>query len=125
MQHLFVPYELALLAKNAGFDEPCLRFYQNSEELSDSLTDLDIPHFTNKKTGTYSCIAPLYQQLIDWFYDKHKISIETRVGITGKWSGYVTISIGNVQKCPVSYSHLQCKKELLNKLIGEAFKLIN
>ena len=78
MKDLFVPYELALLAREKGFDEPCLRFYQNSEDLSENLDNQDINHFTNARAirnETYSCLAPLYQQLIDWFFNNHKIII--------------------------------------------------
>lgn len=47
MKRLFVPKNIALIAKEKGFDEECLGNYE----------------------------APLYQQLIDWFRNKHGIVI--------------------------------------------------
>ena len=77
MEHLFIPYELALKLKEKGFDEFCLAFYPNTVD--------NISFIKNKNTqdnyveiGGYpqkGISAPLYQQVVDWFRDKHKISI--------------------------------------------------
>ena len=63
MKDLFVTYEQALDLKELGFDEPCFGFY-------------DI--FTNEvKGGNFPCEgsnnAPLKQQVIQWFRDKHQL----------------------------------------------------
>jgi hypothetical protein len=79
MKELFATYSQAKELKELGMDIPCLRFYQNSENLSDVLTDLDIPHFTNKKSGTYACIAPLKQQVFFFFRSKYNIESEIRI----------------------------------------------
>lgn len=69
MNHLFVPYELAVKAKEHGFDEPCFGWWwdDNSSKvvhLTPQMTQLEL---------TFS--APLYQQLVDWFEEKHEIII--------------------------------------------------
>ena len=66
MKHLFVPYILALLAKEKGFNEDCLMFYYHQELNSDNIF---------KQYPEHCVDAPLYQQLIDWFRGKHNIII--------------------------------------------------
>lgn len=74
MKNLFVPYEIALLAKNNGFNEPSfgvfveqtwgngdIRFLLEGEVMDDN-EEILFP-------------APLYQQLIDWFRIEHDILI--------------------------------------------------
>lgn len=74
MKNLFVPYEIALLAKKNGFNEPSfgvfveqtwgngdIRFLLEGEVMDDN-EEILFP-------------APLYQQLIDWFRIEHDILI--------------------------------------------------
>lgn len=70
MKHLFVPYELAILAKEKGFNEPCLASYLNTKLRwhTDGLNNSD--QWLGK-----SITAPLYQQLVDWFREKHNIHV--------------------------------------------------
>lgn len=72
MKHLFVPYEIALLAKKNGFNEGCLTcfFNQNIQRLfgSDYVNE-DFEDDDSRVT------APIYQQLIDWFRIEHDILI--------------------------------------------------
>lgn len=81
MKHLFVPYELALLAKEKGFDEPCLGWWCDKENLpvgqKVTLEDKEFGFCKNsdERFQYYSwkemCTSPLYQQLVDWLRDKH------------------------------------------------------
>lgn len=148
MKHLFIPYELAVIAKEKGFDEPCIMFYEkNNDELKFGINDDywgDYSVFIkwnskNKKPWKPFCeviAAPLYQQIIDWFYDK-KIVInlihtefnywfctitvdytKTHIG-SGNFSFFdKQIRIENNFKCFIN------KYEALNKAIEEAFILI-
>lgn len=75
MQHLFVPYELALLAKEKGFYERCLALYIRGNNLYAALTgDREIGKegfgsmYNNMDNEDIA--APLYQQLVDWFRKK-------------------------------------------------------
>lgn len=68
MKHLFVSYELAVLAKEKGFEQECLAHYNKQEELI-------LSGHTQYALDKYNLgiQAPIYQQLIDWFREKHKI----------------------------------------------------
>lgn len=105
MKHLFVPYEIALLAKEKGFDGLSNYFYcQEGNLLPRVLESGDEPvvfepddfleNFNTmvkyKVNGKYQHVttAPLYQQLVDWFREEHmlQIEIQTPDGSKGKWS---------------------------------------
>ena len=76
MKNLFVPYNLAVLAKEKGFNIPVLACYDGRKEsnplvqLDNSLHGIDYNKWDNLATS-----APLYQQLIDWFFNNHKIIV--------------------------------------------------
>lgn len=76
MKHLFVPYEIALLAKEKGFDEPCLAIYENKELHTWRVADTLVQQ--KDLANSDSIVAPLYQQLIDWFREKNIKLVEGR-----------------------------------------------
>lgn len=111
MNHLFATYELSLLAKEKGFDEPCLRYYDYSKILIES--------------GVYKCKAPLYQQLCDWFREKYDIVITVSYCEYGiKTENGWRFTFDN----PTGQQHWQGKSnsyyESLIKAIEQVFKLI-
>lgn len=66
MEHLFIPLELAIIAKDKGFDEECLAGFT------------EVGAFVYGEEYYYRSIktdAPLYQQITDWLRDKHNIFI--------------------------------------------------
>lgn len=78
MKNLFVSYELALLVKELGFDEPCLGLYYGSPLIEE-------PEFLlESRSGKYSVekgyiggvLAPLYQQVFDFFRERYKVHCE-------------------------------------------------
>ena len=70
MKHLFVPYELAVKLKEKGFDENCFGFYtENLKLCSANLNNIN-------RADKFYISAPLYQQVIDWFREKHKIWLD-------------------------------------------------
>ena len=73
MKHLFVPYEIAKLAKLNGFDGDCLAYYDGDNNDLLKPIDTDFIFFRQLQGGNLK--APLYQQLIDWFRNKHGIVI--------------------------------------------------
>lgn len=120
IKDLFAPYEIAVMAKEKGFDERCLG-YKNSERF---LYNYEYDWFTNDKQKLTDFIAaPLYQQIVDWFRDKHKIHLAV-YPIKNKWDGDIRIITGNVNSSPYSFSGCSSYYEAFNKAIEEAFKLI-
>lgn len=64
MDKQFIPYELALILKELGFDEECMGVYENSNKLN------SIGFWLNQRmveAYKYDCLALLWQQTFDWF----------------------------------------------------------
>jgi hypothetical protein len=103
MKNLFVPYELSLLAKQHGFDEPCFSVYYSDKELSPFSTSPE-SCFTNTIIGNMSktaidCTAPIYDQLITWFETKGIfISVEYAAPDTNKFK-YRIDNYNHVMMC--------------------------
>jgi len=90
MKNLFVPYEIALQLKEKGFDEECLACFTSkisdnnfnqfwySEQIWDNSDLHPNPRLCrNSDFGNInSCTAPLWQQAVDWFREKHEIEIQ-------------------------------------------------
>lgn len=97
LKNLFIPYRLAVLAKEKGFNESCMTTYMPSplppykwslqsihgiilyskQQQSDS-HKLDFTGYLNSVPahfGLKSVSAPLYQQIVEWLRDKHDILI--------------------------------------------------
>ena len=64
MTQEFVPYELAVKLKALGFDEPCLMYIDDEEDL--------INDNTAEWIGAIKC--PLKSQAFRWFREKHGLS---------------------------------------------------
>jgi hypothetical protein len=150
MKYLFVPYTLALLAKEKGFDEPCLAYYY--KDIDETIMDLclfsrsdcrDITGFSYKDVNEFFITAPLYQQLVDWFRDKHSIIIEIPSDHTSDLKyvieifKYLSIDESNLPKNskletrfkPIilpqeKWGYYRKYYEALNSALTEAFKLI-
>jgi hypothetical protein len=69
----FVTYEIALKLKELGFNEECLAVFQIPYK------KLTITGNSNVKLKMETINAPLYQQVIDWFREKHKYSVSIHV----------------------------------------------
>ena len=131
MEHLFIPYELALLAKEKGFNEPCLASFLTTGKMTIGSTfgikNSDLKEGVDFIKYGYIVTAPLYQQITDWFREKHNLVILIQLpfdvfftysidGISP--NGYYTDSSYKEKKDFVDYY------EALNTAIEEAFKLI-
>lgn len=68
MKEQFIPYDLALKLKELGFNEECLGWYSGLGSFS--LGSEIVKRFYLHET---SCLAPLYQQVFDWFMEKHNL----------------------------------------------------
>ena len=77
MNKLFLPFELATKLKEKGFAEDCLGFFTKEGKLVISVlgatSDVETP-------------TPLYQQVIDWFDEKHRIRIYTKPTVGGNFT---------------------------------------
>ena len=60
MEKEFVPYEQALILKELGFDEPCLKSY-------------GIDGLLNQNDHSLYLSSPLYQQAFRWFREKYNL----------------------------------------------------
>ena len=74
MEEPFVTYEIASKLKNLGFDNIlCFGYYTNNGEYLDTSKKYhkqpSIDDLQDK------CLAPLWQQAIDWFREKYDIHI--------------------------------------------------
>lgn len=66
MEHLFLPYELAVKLKEIGFDEMCLGCYTSDGNFILSKSQ----HFKNTDSSvkvTDSTCAPIWDQVFNWF----------------------------------------------------------
>lgn len=71
MKHLFVPYEIALLLKEKGFNEPCLTAYTPEDGLLDVFEAEEIGYMSNSQLRRGVVAAPLYQQVEHWLIVNH------------------------------------------------------
>lgn len=83
MKHLFIPYELAKLAKEKGFNNKCFGYF-NGQQLQIKFDYLMGPLDMNEP----NLEAPMYQQIVDWFREKHSLII-----ITERDSGFFTAKV--------------------------------
>lgn len=120
MKHLFVPYELAVKLKEKGFNEECLGSWNPVHGL-----------IIDDEVFTSNISAPLYQQVIDWFREKHKIFISINVSLNSikfkKPELHFNMDILKNKQQPSfksSRSESVDYYEKLNEAIEEALKLI-
>lgn len=120
MQHLFVSYEIAKQLKDKGFDEPCNAFYQ--EYAVGKTMYWNFIKYLNYNLNPNRCSAPIHQQVIDWFRDKHGIWIEIETIFFDGTDLYTPFIKGGFKQI-----ELECEGDYydaLNKAIEEALKLI-
>ena len=77
MKEQFCNYEIANILKEKGFNEPCFGYYQNNELIINALSNYILDKY---KLGI---AAPLWQQVIDWFREKHNLRIFESTPIAG------------------------------------------
>lgn len=131
MKHLFLPYKLALLAKEKGFDESCFAGW-SSYLSGDAILVTYIGKMRNRKSlnNDLWVNAPLYQQIIDWFREKHSLDITPQNCIEYpldkdlRRKGYG----GNIYNHKIDTNIIgyfgKSYYEALNNAIEESFKLI-
>ncbi len=129
MDKEFIPYEHALVLKELGFDEQCMRYY-SSKNGGLLVLPQRISTMHNTKNSSvekeYYCSAPLYQQAFRWFREKHNLDVTFRkmdYGTESQFTGYYfsvyrgneLIDIHGADKKCKAYedSELECLKKLI------------
>lgn len=115
MESLFIPFELAVIAKEKGFEEECFGGY-TQERL-----------FVYGEEYYYRSIkidAPLYQQIVNWFDELGIfITISYVAPDTNKFGIRIDCYTKN-RNITNYYTHIYATRvEAENKAIEEAFKL--
>ena len=87
MKEQFVTYKIALKLKELGFDEPCFGFWDRysldkAVELKIEFTQKTNSYFIRAKANN-CCLAPLWQQVINWFRENGNLNIELRLNKDG------------------------------------------
>jgi len=142
MKNLFVPYELALQLKGKGFKENCLGFYSSSANAGDNNfsqhwfaraldQDKHNPDWVefSDLTNDKSCLAPLYQQAIDWFDSKnilifispYESGIDGGSEITFNWD---IMHKETMEQLATDHSTYDTRTQALTVAIKEALTLI-
>ena len=86
MKKQFATYEIAIELKKLGFDEPCLGYFNieynsfNGEHKGKLILGEKPEYLTCQKKmhyifGQQICLAPLWQQVEEWFRESHNIHI--------------------------------------------------
>lgn len=133
MKHLFAPFEIAILAKNKGFDEKCLKFFNHKGKLYTAIEEGISNSDVEMCLPDGNVAAPIYPQLIDWLTSKG-IEINYSLRQTdGKGEVFkkpehrfmIFQLVGNFIKWKEDIHIIEEDKYLgYNKVINEAFKLI-
>lgn len=118
MRDQFVTYEIALRLKEKGFAERCLSAYRNSdgEEL------LMAVGLWESKQDTYDgfCLAPLWQQAIDWLIQEGFISIINILADHNKHESHGIIPFYHVTLTGGRKSGIGDSSESLNDAMSKA-----
>ena len=90
MKEQFVTYEIALSIKELGFDEPCFAYFRETEfhfaiNINDRIISRLFVSRSSSDLSNVDCIAPLWQQVIDWFREKYKLYVNIEPKITKEW----------------------------------------
>ena len=77
MKHLFIPYELAVIAKEKGFNEDCFKFFGDGNLFNHEGKFNYTHELNNNRSGIKEfLLAPLYQQIVDWLEEKYGLFFE-------------------------------------------------
>lgn len=111
MKNLFIPYPLAVLAKEKGFNEPCIAKFFGEDKY------IGLLRFESKNSEhEFNPVAPLYQQIVDWLRIKHLL-----ITIDYTTMSYVLVDMRR-QNCLHDTGGIG--RVDFDKAIEEAFKLI-
>lgn len=133
MTKQFIPYEIAWKLKEIGFTEPCIGWWYNptgndpdlflveGREAEDNNSVVLDPDREDMKdvvnweqiceSKKLSCSAPLWQQIIDWFREKHSIDILIEpAGVANMYSVFVKNWIYENEKDRAMYTYPEARQ---------------
>lgn len=89
IEEQFVSYDVAYKLKELGFNEPCISYYVNKKFKLKIYLNKDYNLNSDFIIGNLVA-TPLYQQVFDWFEDKHKLYSSIRIGFGNPiWYDYM------------------------------------
>lgn len=125
-KELFVNKEIAKFLKGKNFDELCIKYYLEGGQHSIINGKDKFLEGANYNLIETRISCPLYQQVLDWFREKHKISISIISHdidniIFHVYQGNIFIESDDLENAEHNYEdYYKC----LNQAIEEAIKLI-
>ncbi len=122
MKHLFVPYEIALKLKDIGFDEPCFAEYRQWDGGMLYLVIYQDDDDESDQDFTTESIAPLYQQVVD-FFDKKKVQVNiiNTMDTVHPFTYTIYNSIDPKHAFSITTSGIQNRFETRNEAFDKAF----
>ena len=124
MKKEFVPYEIAIKLKEKGFNLGCLAYFVNDQfRLKKYLSSKDANYNSDFTIGNLFS-APLWQQVIDWFREKHNLIIwvEARYGFEKKYLWFIHFDV--LIKDDIFDLHIEKYEEARQAAIEHALTLI-
>lgn len=104
MKEQFVPYEIANILIDKGFNENCLGYYESRDNM---LICRDTSFYELEKYNL-GILAPLWQQVIDWLESKHGVVINVTTFIRRE-DGKPHIKMFYVHKHPLVPKTFECE----------------
>ncbi len=119
MKDQFVPYEIALNLREKGFDKQCFAYFDGEKEIQPIDTD-----FKNFRSIGECISAPLWQQVIDWFREKHNLImwVEARYCFKKKYFWFIHFDV--LIKDDIFDLHIETYEEARQEVIEHALTLI-
>ena len=113
MNEQFCNYEISKKLKELGFNNPCLGYYYDKKlehfALFGTIEGKSID-FENNSDTNLIILAPLWQQVIDWFKEKYNIHIEITHHVTEQYDiNYKYYVIKNPVDCIECYENAYYK----------------
>lgn len=94
INRLFVSYEIALALKEKRYNEMCFGMYMR--EILKERCYCQNSEFQEEHQKVFIA-APLYQQVVDWFREKHNLEISTaRIAVNTPKYSYVLVRTNEI-----------------------------
>jgi hypothetical protein len=111
MEKEFVPYELALRMKQLGFDESCFMYWWKGEN------EYILADLIDGEARTNDFKAPLYQQALRWFREKHKYCSYIKESSKERYRFYIEKFKEKYYTSAAYSTHEEAEAACLDKLI--------